>query len=592
MAITSGDLNKLDTAMRQYFNAVYRASHAAYKDGFDLGARRAAVSDEVLQQLRDKVTAAADPINQTVFTFDIYAARQVEKLAREAATKDTRAGVDREVGLGKAAATFKSSGSLSIIAELDDSNIGGRGVPGQTSHAALIKEARGGNMLAQNYDAPGAKKATGSGIIPSAHAAEPAVKADHAKLALDYVLAGVKPPNEDYKEVRAAVVRIMGAAEGRTTPEKMAYLSAKFQALKSDPAVESDPKKLVEAVYTMRAIGALNLKNEMDLTGNTNWKNASTEAYFDKAVAKATALREKQENGHDISIKGAPKIEGASGERAPTYGYKGEQAPTETEIPVIAKNQVEALQKNLQAAGFDVGPTGADGKYGPNTHKALKAFAAKMTPPIEDLSSIDFTNPADPECARVMEALGFVQSAGEAKAAPAASKAGTTKPKAEAAPAQALKSQVAAAVAAVSSESNAAIDYRENPKAKLALAAEMITPQELPQKIKEGAIAELAKLKESGLSDQALNQISNSISVVDGKVYSPMLKAMEAAIGMKADGFMDARMETFLGEKGDEAAKKAVALAFNSGSITVSDASGVQMAASTPGQGSGKAREV
>jgi peptidoglycan hydrolase-like protein with peptidoglycan-binding domain len=41
---------------------------------------------------------------------------------------------------------------------------------------------------------------------------------------------------------------------------------------------------------------------------------------------------------------------------------------------------VKALQSELQAKGYDVGRTGADGKYGPNTHAALQKMLAGEKP--------------------------------------------------------------------------------------------------------------------------------------------------------------------------------------------------------------------
>ncbi len=116
-------------------------------------------------------------------------------------------------------------------------------------------------------------------------------------------------------------------------------------------------------------------------------------------AATATPATETKE------LKPAASIDDAKGGKTRTYSYKA-KAPKADEIPAIAENQVKPLQDLLIAAGVNVGPTGADGKYGPNTHFAIKEFASKLNPPISDLTSIDFTDKNDPERNRFLEALG------------------------------------------------------------------------------------------------------------------------------------------------------------------------------------------
>ncbi len=55
---------------------------------------------------------------------------------------------------------------------------------------------------------------------------------------------------------------------------------------------------------------------------------------------------------------------------------------------------VKSLQSALVAAGYDVGPTGADGKFGPATMAAVKAFQADKGLPTTGLTALSFvTNP-------------------------------------------------------------------------------------------------------------------------------------------------------------------------------------------------------
>lgn len=115
----------------------------------------------------------------------------------------------------------------------------------------------------------------------------------------------------------------------------------------------------------------------------------------------------------------APTLATATGAAAPLFGVRRQAAPRANEIPKIAQNQVEALQDLLIAAGHSVGAMGSDGKYGPNTHNAIKSLAATLTPPITDLTTIDFTNPQDPETQRFMTALQPRATAPAVAAAPA-----------------------------------------------------------------------------------------------------------------------------------------------------------------------------
>lgn len=378
---------------------------------------------------------------------------------------------------------------------------------------------------------------------PSSVAAESKPKADHAKLATDYVLKGQS------SEVRNEVLRIMRAAEGRTTPEKMAYLSAALKEAgeEGDPALKTN---------ILRAIGVLNLKNRMDETGTTKWRNTNTEAYFDRALANADALRTKQEAGVDIATRDPEK---SSGGRARVYSYKGKTAPSDAEVPVMGENQVTKLQELLVAAGENVGPTGADGKYGPNTHEALKRFAAKMTPPITDLSTIDCTDKNCPQYKQLMAALGEKgPSAGESKDEPKAEPKVATQ--------TVLQARFAKEIASTASVSSAAINYYTDKE-----AAEKGIGALVQMDKKFGTSAADTMIKSSvveAFEEQNLplskQQIAN-LTVTNGIVYSPELKAVETALGLVADGQLDERLRAIL--KIPEV-KEVVAAAFKDGKLS------------------------
>lgn len=115
----------------------------------------------------------------------------------------------------------------------------------------------------------------------------------------------------------------------------------------------------------------------------------------------------------------SPTLATASGSQTRLYGVRAQRAPRANEIPKIDQNQVESLQDMLIAAGESVGTMGSDGKYGPNTHAAVLRVAGRLTPPITDLTTIDFTNPQDPETVRFMAALQPQRApAGPAPASP------------------------------------------------------------------------------------------------------------------------------------------------------------------------------
>lgn len=114
--------------------------------------------------------------------------------------------------------------------------------------------------------------------------------------------------------------------------------------------------------------------------------------------------------------QGPTAIPAAEGNRAAPVGVRAQRAPNASEIPAIAANQISALQQRIIEAGGSVGATGADGKYGPNTQAGVRAFAATLTPPITDLSTIDFTNAQDPEALRFNTALDTAIAARRAPA--------------------------------------------------------------------------------------------------------------------------------------------------------------------------------
>jgi hypothetical protein len=81
----------------------------------------------------------------------------------------------------------------------------------------------------------------------------------------------------------------------------------------------------------------------------------------------------------------------------------------------MGPEDVKALQSELQSKGFDVGKTGVDGKYGPNTHAALQKLLAgekpgASTPPTQQVPPTQ-QQPASPQADADLE--GKLKSAAE-----------------------------------------------------------------------------------------------------------------------------------------------------------------------------------
>ena len=46
--------------------------------------------------------------------------------------------------------------------------------------------------------------------------------------------------------------------------------------------------------------------------------------------------------------------------------------------PMLQGEAIRAFQKGLESLGYDIGKTGADGKWGKNSHSALEQFIANQ----------------------------------------------------------------------------------------------------------------------------------------------------------------------------------------------------------------------
>lgn len=230
---------------------------------------------------------------------------------------------------------------------------------------------------------------------------------------------------------------------------------------------------------------------------------------------------------------------GASG-RARLYRFRDQSAPPQNEIPVLDGNQVQSLQQKMIDAGITF-ERGADGKYGPNTHNALKAFAASMDPAV-DLTQADFTanNGQGNEAAqRILQALEQRAQQRGGQSGPAV---GTEQPAAPANP-QLEESQQAAAraVASTVSTDQTAKDNRVPIVAGTDAA------------VREAFVA---GLRQAGVTPTA-EQLRN-ITVTDGVIHSPDIQRLEAALNnlrgnaaaLTEDGNWDDRLAAILRSEG------------------------------------------
>lgn len=246
--------------------------------------------------------------------------------------------------------------------------------------------------------------------------------------------------------------------------------------------------------------------------------------------------------------------QGAGGDngRARLYRFGTQAAPPENEIPVLAQNQVQTVQQLMLDAGISF-ERGADGKYGPNTHRALKAFAASLQPAI-DLTQADFTQldangiPTDPEARAIWEALAARrqgQGQGQGDQAPAAG----------ADPALTAEGQrLQAAVQEHRSVSDAATPIRALVPAEFHSVFD--TAAALPAAARDPMLRELLK-SQMGLTDAeiATLQITGEGAnlQVSGEAISNMERAINSLPGgqqMAVDGVFDARLGAILGETG------------------------------------------
>lgn len=375
-------------------------------------------------------------------------------------------------------------------------------------------------------------------------AASASTNNERARRARELVLGGLTQAERD------EVVALMRSVEG-TTRQKMISLSQRLHDL---PDTEENE---AQRTITSRAIGVLTLKNRMDTENRTNFQISNIEAYLDYAVANADDLREARGGaGSGAGAGNTTDAPAASGERAPTYAYRGRPAPEGNEVPVIATSQVEALQQMLIDAGCDVGPKGADGLYGPDTRDALKAFCARMQPPIPELSSIDCTNDDCPEYNRLLTALDA------AKTARSGASASTDEP---AASASATAPAAAPTVELTEPQRNAA---------RAALAANTQDQNDNNYgSINRAGVGTLLRFAGVTLTPEQLSRITVSNGLIQGPDILRLEQALNAVRGdapaMQEDGKWDARLTKIAQAEGMRAFIGAV---FNATAVASTDA--------------------
>ena len=124
-------------------------------------------------------------------------------------------------------------------------------------------------------------------------------------------------------------------------------------------------------------VGAINAQGPVDRGPNArnvantrlheNWKSmASGDSYKMMFGDKAFVSDLKDENLRGILME-------LPDEACPGLKEKAQKG-------TLQPADIKQLQGFLVAQGYDVGPTGADGKFGPNTHRALEKFLTGQPP--------------------------------------------------------------------------------------------------------------------------------------------------------------------------------------------------------------------
>ena len=93
--------------------------------------------------------------------------------------------------------------------------------------------------------------------------------------------------------------------------------------------------------------------------------------------AAAPAVQRAIGDGHDLSspwLAGDVELEGAFDNEAVHFLHRGSRGTS-----------VKRVQQLLFFLGFDIGPHGADGIFGPDTDKAVRAFQTIFAPPVDGI---------------------------------------------------------------------------------------------------------------------------------------------------------------------------------------------------------------
>lgn len=519
MTVTSGQIQQLDGAMRQYYEAVYRASHAAYHKNFDLSARRAVISDQDLYALRDRVTELADPVNQATFTLDSYAARAVERAARERATRDTRGGVSVENGLRAGLQEYSNSLSKEVLAELDNYNApaqrtrGGVTMQAERSHEELLAAARGGNTRMANRErAP----ELGGSVIPAAQASTPRPAAPQVaplEQALRDVLdRGGKRDRRD--EVMAILneVKASNLTYGQAIPE--------LRRMQQEAVANWHPPMMAPTGDLGLAADVLERKQRIELGRRRQAPAAEAPA------AGGTAPQAPAAGG------AAPAAPAEAAEpAAPSAAPRASRGNYETIDPAI-QLQLEKLghttgTRNTQRFGEQADAARMDGLLGPKTKDAIKAVLGhEVSFPLNEATLAELNT-------KITEQLA-ARGTGQQPAAAAA----------PAAPAN-LSAQLQAELASVSGQSAA-------PEAYLGGMADGM--------VRSGFID---KLRDAGVT--LTPEQERNLSVSGGIISSPDIARIETLLGYEADGKMDKRLESALSIP---AVGQAVAQAFANSTVS------------------------
>ena len=168
----------------------------------------------------------------------------------------------------------------------------------------------------------------------------------------------------------AALLFVM-ASGGKSSPKTSETTS------KDGPREQGMPLGRDDASKVATALGSNNAEVIRALAGEFRRRGLTTQA--DQLEATAVSLERMQSGGIDARSPGQPPVTSVSRSGAPAASPAVEvvtRRPGRFLKRGASGDGVRVLQTRLLALGYDLGRGGADGKFGPATESAVRAFQA------------------------------------------------------------------------------------------------------------------------------------------------------------------------------------------------------------------------